>query len=86
MPCLNVPNPFNEDTFLLKLISSKSDDIKEIINGGWLMQYYLKRPCPAPVAEWVFHIMCFYPDTFVSSQCFKTLWALLRAGTEVSYQ
>lgn len=80
----NIPPPPNEgDVFCLNLLSSKPDEIKELINGGWIMQYYLKRPCPDPVAERIFHIMCFYPNTFVSSQCFNTLWALLRAGAEV---
>lgn len=84
IPTLNISPPIHEgDIFCCNLLSSKPDDIKELINGGWILQYYLKRPCPDPVADWIFHIMCLYPDPFVTSQCFETLWALLRAGTEV---
>ncbi|KXJ22923.1 SMC5-SMC6 complex localization factor protein 2 [Exaiptasia diaphana] len=83
LPFLNFPDPVHNDKFLENLISSKPSAVKEVICGQWFLQYYLKRPCPAPLAEWIFNIMCVYPDVYLSTHCFKALWALLRAGYQV---
>ena len=65
------------------LVTSSCTKLHELLCGGWIMNHYLMKPCPRPVAEWLFDVMCHHQDTHVSSCAYQALWALLIAGTEV---
>ena len=77
-----VPHP-DGDSFEIKLLSESDCDLQELLCGGWILQYYLDKPCPAEVAEWLFEIMCRHRDQHISSSAFQALWVLLEAATEV---
>lgn len=77
-----VPHP-GGGAFEAKLISASDVDLQELLCGGWIVQHYLDKPCPAKVAEWLFQIMCRHRDQHIVNSAFQAQWVLLEAGTEV---
>ncbi|EDO32340.1 predicted protein [Nematostella vectensis] len=80
-PCL--PPISGEGDQFLRMVKecSSQEEMRELVCGGWLLQFYLKQPCPDLLAEWVFKIMCTHLDPHVTSTCYQVLWSLLVAGT-----
>ncbi|XP_068709472.1 SMC5-SMC6 complex localization factor protein 2-like isoform X1 [Montipora foliosa] len=76
-------NPSPEcDTFEGKLVVASSSDLQELLCGGWILQHYLDRFCPADVAYWLFQILCRHRDQHIISSSFQILWTLTEAATE----
>ena len=82
-PCLSMCPPPEGDTFEGKLLTAPSSDLQELLCGGWILQHYLDRPCPADVAYWLFQILCRHSDRHIIKSSFDILWILTEAAAEV---
>ena len=59
-------------------ITAGPETLKEAVLGGWVKLCYWDSPCPQPVWQWLFQMMCRSEDAVLSNGAFKSLTTLLQ--------
>ena len=59
-------------------ITAGPETLKEAVLGGWIKLCFWNSPCPQPVWQWLFQMMCRSEDAVLSNGAFKSLTTLLQ--------